>query len=141
MEDTFDAEFRGLFFGEGCIDVFRQGKGWLYPRIRIGMALREVATLEAIAERYGGSVRIETRQNKKNPGRVERSCQWSLTGAGALRPVCSILEQGQLPSPKRQEVRLLAEAVSLIGSRGSPRTEASKERMAAIKQELQALKK
>jgi hypothetical protein len=130
--DAFDHEFRGLFFGEGTIDICRTGHNRgtaksYYPRVRISMAKWERPMLEAIRDRYGGSISVY----------AERSVlQWSLTGKQKLRRVCDVLLAAQLPSPKFKEAQLLDEAIELIGPRGTQGDPVKKKRFAEIKEEL-----
>lgn len=123
--DDFDREFVGLFIGEGCIDISRQGREahHIRPRVRIGMNERELPLLQQVQERYGGSLTYASHT---------RSWTWQLTGARRLRVVAEALAKSELAHAKRPEVALLLEAIEL---RAQP------EKMLAIKNKLSALKR
>lgn len=122
--DAFDHEFIGLFMGEGCIDISRQGRNehHIRPRVRIGMHVRDRAMLELVKERYGGSLTVRP---------SDGSVTWQLTGAAKLSRVCDVLSASVMAAAKCTEVPLLREA---IGLRANPA------RMLEIKNELSRLK-
>lgn len=143
--DEFDVEFRGLFWGEGTmsIDAMAQRRSdtkgrFLYPRLRVSMAKWERPVLEAVRDRYGGSITVSKR---------DASITWSLTGREKLSRVIAVLEGGVLPTPKLAELALFAEGVSLIAPRGGHHTEETRQRLRVvqarlleIKEELSAMK-
>lgn len=127
--DSFDHEFVGLFFGEGNIDLGMTTRGHFYPRVRVSMSAWERPMLEAIQQRYGGSI------SKKGK---DASITWSLTGKDNVRAVCDLLLASELPSPKKREAELLSDALDLIGPRGTQYVPGKKERMMEIRAELKA---
>src|ERR1044072_3765103 len=104
--DSFDREFVGLLIGEGCIDISRQGRSahHIRPRLRIGMNERDLPMLQAIQERYGGSL---------SPRASTRSWTWQLTGVERVTRVAQLLAVSTLPHAKRGEVEILLKARKL----------------------------
>jgi hypothetical protein len=104
--DAFDSEFVGLFIGEGCIDISQQGRSahHIRPRLRIALNERDVELLQAIQERYGGSLSYRAQT---------RSYSWQLTGAARVRRVARLLAASKLPHAKRAEVAIILKAVEL----------------------------
>ena len=128
------AEMRGFFFGEGHIDLVRQGKTTraVSPRVRIGLREDDKAILEVFRDSFGGSLvyRAST-----------QSWCWQLTGRERVSMFAEMLVQGLLPTKKRREVALLLEACSLIPMRGTHHTDASARRLTEIRDEMKASRK
>jgi hypothetical protein len=143
--DEFDAEFRGLFWGEGTISIDAMsnkrrstGERFVYPRLRVSMASWERPMLEAIRDRYGGCITTASR---------DASITWHLSGRTRLERIVDVLSQGVLPSPKLEELKLFAEAVSLVAPKGGHHTperrqknDEAQARLRQIKEEMSALK-
>lgn len=127
------AEFRGLFFGEGHLDLARSSAiGTLYPRARIAVRDDDVAVVEWCRSLFGGALTRTART---------RSVCWQLTGKVRMGVLLDALEAGVIPSKKRAEVALMREAHSLSSERRSTRTPvAVTERMLEIREELKALR-
>ena len=102
--ELFDAEFRGLFLGEGCVDIVRSGKAdhHLTVRLRVGMNERELPMLTAIQSHYGGSLDYRA---------ATRSWTWTLSGAKRAVPVIAMLLDASLPSAKLAELSLALTAL------------------------------
>lgn len=127
------AEFRGLFFGEGHIDLMTNSKGTsLYPRVRLAVRDDDRAIAEWCQNLFGGSITRDART---------RSVCWQATGRDRLVNVVAALQGGSIPSKKRPEVVLLAEAVGLIGGVGVNHTPRSKRRLVEIRDELKRLRR
>lgn len=124
------AEFRGLFFGEGHIDLSRAGRGSsLMPRLRIAVRDDDADLAYWCRELFGGNLSRSVRT---------RSVCWQLTGRDAVRAAVDVLEGGTLPSKKRAEVALLREALDLVPMRGRHILPAASVRLHAIREELKA---
>lgn len=124
------AEFRGLFFGEGHIDMMKSGRAQtLTPRVRLAVRDDDRAVVEWCRDLFGGSICSDART---------RSVCWSLTGRKNLTPVVDCLLGGSIPSKKRDEVVLLAEALTLVGSRWHPALGEIRQRQHAIRDQLKA---
>lgn len=127
------AEFRGLFFSEGHLDLVRQSalKNALYPRARIALRLDDLEVLRWVQGRFGGNLEYRAGTSRGNP-----SCCWSLKGVGRIAGLLDVLEGGSIPSRKRTEVRLVREALLLVSVRGRHRQAGASERLLEIRAEL-----
>lgn len=124
------AEFRGLFFGEGHIDLARPGHGSsLMPRLRIAVRDDDAGIAEWCRTLFGGNLSRSART---------RSVCWQLTGRVAVLQVVEILEGGTLPSKKRAEVALLREALGLVSRPGMHIKPEASARLHAIREEMKA---
>lgn len=104
------AEFRGFFFGEGHLDIVRQGKGGhnLYPRARIALREDDVEVLRWCVSLFGGCLTYRA---------ATLSWCWQLTGRERVAELVAVLSGGVMPAKKRREVEIVAEALSLIRPR------------------------
>lgn len=116
MNDILVAEFRGLFWGEGCADIqrfHRPGAAFpLYrPRLRISMRSDELSMLEVIQQNFGGY--INNHRSYRYPNHVTRPfASWQLSNRSQLAVVCDLLlDQTHLPSRKIREVELVRDVV------------------------------
>lgn len=126
------AEFRGLFFGEGHIDLMKNGRAdSLQVRLRIAVRDDDVAVLEWVKDGFGGWLCRDSRT---------RSVCWSLTGALLVEVAIDVLSSGSIPSKKRAEVTLAQEALSLRSRRGVLMPEPNKARLRAIREELKEIR-
>lgn len=123
-----EAEFRGLFFGEGHIDLSRSARGSsLMPRLRIGMRDDDAAVVEWCRSLFGGNISRYT---------PTRSIVWQLTGKAAVLRALRVLDAGTVPSKKRREVQLLLEAVSLVPDRSVNISPSASRRLHELRDEL-----
>lgn len=127
------AEFRGLFFGEGHLDLARSSAtASLYPRARIAVRDDDIAVVEWCRDLFGGSLSRTVRT---------RSVCWQLTGKERVGALLDVLEGGGIPSKKRAEVSLMRVAHTLTSDRPGPhRRPEVNERMLQIREELKALR-
>jgi hypothetical protein len=124
------AEFRGLFFGEGHIDLARPAHGTsLVPRLRVAVRDDDAAVAEWCRSMFGGNLSRRA---------ATRSVCWQLTGKASVSRALAVLDGGCIPSKKRREVRLLIEAVTLIGTRSVPIAPSAARRLHEIREELKA---
>lgn len=124
------AEFRGLFFGEGHIDLARPGHGSsLMPRLRIAVRDDDAEIAAWCRTLFGGNLSRSART---------RSVCWQLTGRVAVLEVVKILEGGTLPSKKRAEVALLREALGLVSRPGMHIKPEASARLHEIREEMKA---
>lgn len=127
-EPIADAQFAGLFMGEGHLDLSKAARGRsLCPRARMGLRDDDLPLLEWCRERFGGSL---------TPRPALRSVTWQLTGSAAVGEVLSVLADCRLPAKKFREVALMQEAVSLVPTRGQHVSDEVVFRLHAIKAEL-----
>lgn len=132
FDPVLAAEFRGLFFGEGHIDLMKNSKASsLYPRVRLAVRDDDRAVAEWCQNMFGGSITKDHRT---------RSVCWQATGRERLSRVVQALQGGTLPSKKRAEVALLAEAVGLVSPVGVNQTAATRARLVSIRDELKRLR-
>lgn len=125
-----DAEFVGLFNGEGHLDLTRAGRGRsLVPRVRIAMRDDDADLLRWCQERFGGHL---------TPRLAIRSICWQLTGRGAVAEVVGLLLMSRLPSKKTREALLMKEALGLITGRGRHISDETAQRLSEIKDAMKA---
>lgn len=118
MEDNFNFEFCGFFWGEGCADIqrFKRGTATLYrPRLRIHQRADEVSNLYYIQDHLGGAVHYSV----KPGGPSKPAYQWQLTERSTLLRACEILLSGTFPSKKRPQVEILVRAIHLASIKSS----------------------
>ena len=126
------AEFRGLFFGEGHLDLVRQSSlSSLYPRARIAVRDDDSAVIDWCVSLFGGNV-------SRRPS--TRSVCWQATGHERIGLVLDALEGGLIPSKKRAEVELIREAWNLAVPRGRWQTSEGKTRLFEIRDELKRIR-
>lgn len=126
------AEFRGLFFGEGHLDLCTNGLTSLTCRARIDVRDDDIAVLHWCQSLFGGSI-------TRRP--TMRSACWQITGRERIGALLDALEGGTLPSKKRQEVALVREAHGLLRGRGQALPTADEvARLFALRDELKALR-
>src|SRR5688572_4920111 len=84
------AEFRGLFFSEGHLDLTRQGSTTrgLSARARIALREDDLSTLKWVKEFLGGNLSYR---------KATRSWCWELTGTAAMRDLVALLSGGYMP--------------------------------------------
>lgn len=145
------AEIRGLFYGEGnlCLQVQRkrakrQGFTARYTAVlRMKMRADDSAVLFFLRDTLGGSVgpvyiapKARRGENGQKPSR--EWCLWAtnLNRHHILR-VIDLLAAGTVPSKKRRELALFAEAVKLL----PPRLDCEVARFTALADEMSALKR
>jgi hypothetical protein len=106
------AEIRGFFYGEGHLDLTRQGSTTktVSPRARVSLRDDDRAVVEWLQFWLGGSISYSC------PRLGERAACWQLTGRENVSRLLDVLESGSLPSKKRQEVALLREAMRVRAS-------------------------
>ena len=123
------AEFRGFFFGEGHLDLIKQGRTTrgLSPRARIALREDDVGVLRWVMEFLGGN--LSYREST-------RSYCWQLTGKENITRLLDILCTGFVPSKKRKEVWLMVEAVTHVSVRGAHLMDSSVNALHRIKDEL-----
>lgn len=137
MDPTWAAEFRGFFWGEGCLDVafFHRPKNALpsyTPRARIGLHEIDRPLLVDIQRHLGGTLYDSAKC---------RSCTWQLTGKANLDRLVVVLRGGVLPAVKRLQLDDFAAAVAAIPVRGQNYTPERREFLAASKARLETLKR
>jgi hypothetical protein len=122
------AEFRGLFFGEGHIDLAQQGaRGTLTPRLRIAVRDDDADVVRWCRDLLGGNLSRRA---------ATRSVCWQLTARDAVAYALTILEEGTIPSKKRAEVRLLRQAVALVPQRGAHSRPGATARLRQLRDDL-----
>lgn len=115
VDQMWAAEFRGLFYGDGCIYIGRRNykKGHLYlPRMSVLARSDNRPMLEDLVEKLGGKIQDK---GAKPSGKYicNPSCQWYLSGwsrcRGAIEAVS--LCDGLIPAKKAREISLVYEAI------------------------------
>lgn len=132
LTDIEQAEFRGLFFGEGHLDLVRNSSlASLYPRLRIAVRDDDVGVVRWCQGLFGGNLSRRA---------ATRSVAWQLTGHVRVGAALDALEGGVIPSKKRREVALMREAWSLAVPRGVHMPAANRNRLLALRDELKNLR-
>lgn len=132
-ESLADAEFIGLFNGEGHLDLCKAGSGRsMVPRVRMAVRDDDVAMLRWCRARFGGSI---------TPSPRTRSACWQLTGRQAVGAVVDLLLSSQITSKKTREAFLVKEALALVPDRGRNISDSSCARLLAIRDELKELRR
>lgn len=128
-EGTDEAAFAGLFFGEGHIDLVKQGSTTRGLSVRLRIALRDDdrAVLDWVASLYGGC--LYRRE-------ATRSWCWQLTGRERVLAALRALESSPVPSKKKREVALAIEAVHLTPQRGRHLTDQAAQAMLDLRSRL-----
>lgn len=147
------AEFRGFFWGEGCLSfqyVHRKDHPFPVYRLHAKVSLRQddAALLIDVHEKLGGTLwyRNKTYQNQRFGHITNPAVVWDATGHDSLLRVSHVLEGGVLPSKKLQEYLIWREALAihLTHARGGgyrPKyTVEERERIECLAQELHNLK-
>lgn len=140
------AEFRGLFFGEGCAMINLSSgktKKHFQPMLRITLRADDFAVLEDIRERLGGGLADRDYSTQPsapegaNPGK-----EWYVVGWGRCRAVIEAtgLAMAYLPCKKAQDIAILYEAIlaryqmpHLLGPENRATLMAYRERLQQVK--------
>jgi hypothetical protein len=106
LTDEEAAEFRGLFFGEGHLDLVKAAASQSFcVRLRIAVRDDDRAVVEWCRTLFGGNLSITSRT---------RSVCWQLTAWDSVAAALDVLAGGTLPSKKRREVELAREALNVV---------------------------
>ena len=126
-----EAAFAGLFFGEGHIDLVKQGSTTRGLSVRLRIALRDDdrAVLDWVVSLYGGCL---------YPREATRSWCWQLTGRDRVLAVLRVLESSPIPSKKKREVALAIEAAHLTPQRGRHLTDQAAQAMLDLRSRLKS---
>ena len=128
-----DAEFIGLFNGEGHLDLAKASSGRsMVPRVRMAVRDDDVAVLQWCRARFGGSI---------TPTPKTRSACWQLTGREAVGVVVDLLLTSRITSKKTPEAALVKEALALVPAPGRNISDSSCARLLAIRDELKELRR
>jgi len=112
-----DAEFRGLFLGEGYCSIYRtsnkckyKDKTYNYPvvyRAKLSLAQRadNKDMLLWIKERYGGNLWVQ--RDKRITHNL--SYHWATDNIGKISQMCKVLLEGVIPSKKLNSIRKVKE--------------------------------
>jgi hypothetical protein len=136
-DEIWIAEFRGFFWGEGCLDLTpfnRKGGNFTSytPRIRIGVNRVDTPVLEEIQGVFGGSIFFQSRND---------SATWQLTGKDKVGIALGCLRGGRVQAAKSAQVEVLQRALDLIPARGKNYTPEVREELMRCKAELEQLKR
>ena len=135
--EVWVAEFRGFFWGEGCLDLTpfnRKGGNFTSytPRVRIGVNAVDAPILEEIKAAFGGSIYFQARNDSAN---------WQLTGKDRVSVVLGCLRGGLLTAAKYPQVATMQRALDLIPVRGKNYTDEIRAELMQCKAELERLKR
>lgn len=145
IDEIWAAEFRGFFWGEGCISVGYIPKKNIY-RVSAKISLRsdDRPLLEEFHRRIGGSLWDSRTQSSSG----FPSTMWDATSQKSLKIVAELLSGGILPAKKAQQLDLWKEAVGIFTARkikhgwgGKHYTDEQKSRFKEIKEALSEAKK
>lgn len=135
--DLWFAEFRGFFWGEGCLDVSlfnRKGNARpsYCPRARIGLNSVDLPLLQDVQRVFGGSLYYRQEVD---------SWTWQLTGKESLLRLVEHLSVTKLPAHKHRQVAVFREVLETIPGRGRNYTTETRDRLSTLKSELERLKR
>jgi hypothetical protein len=116
-----EAEFRGFFFGEGCIILVKyknkKQPDWdrYWVRLLLSQRVDNMAALQWLADTFGGRV-LGFRQDKR-AGRWH--AQWQLAAKKEVRYLLTVLLAGSLPSVMRQKAEVALQMIDTIKPAGA----------------------
>lgn len=110
LDPIWAAEFRGFFYGEGCARM-DNNSGNFRPILTIGLRADDIAILEEIQSKLGGTIN-EKPEHHKNPNAFDGK-KWAVTGWSPVRSVieATSLLGDRLSAKKRQDVSILYRAI------------------------------
>lgn len=125
----WEAEFRGFFWGEGCISVIPYKRGdllLLRPQLGISQRDDDAAVLHDIRDHLGGHIfrTLVHPQKGKQP-----TIEWKVVQLQEIRNVLRVLSSGVLPARKRQQIELMNQFLATIhglGQRYTPEEKAAR---------------
>ena len=114
-EEIKDAEFRGLFLGEGYISIVRikrYPKGKIVfnyrPQLSLSQRLDNRQMIDWIKNRYGGHIWIAKNIKSRFVGiNMSQAAFWTTTNSHEALKICKILEKSSIPSKKLTDVKLV----------------------------------
>lgn len=138
----WEAEFRGFFWGEGCLTVhnYKRRKGervdvLTRPAIKISLRDDDAAILLQFQQRLGGHIFRITKTD-----RPYQMISWDVVNRDQCKNIVRILEVGLVPSKKLREVALFKEYLEMAHTQGHKYNEQEKARIQQIVAELRLLK-
>lgn len=136
------AEFRGLFWGEGCADIQRytrkRHKNYIYrPRLRMQLRADDGEMLFDIQKKYGGTVNKIDNSHRNN----HDAYQWTLANKQSIVECCNDLLEGQLPAKKKHQIKLVREAAEMRAGRTNKVSDAERVRLEELYGMLRQMKK
>ncbi len=110
IDPLWFAEFRGFFYGEGCVYIRSQSyksrnRKSLAPVLEIGLRKDDSALLSDIHATLGGFF-----LSKKAHGRTNEAVQWSLVGWSNVYSVLPYLLDSKFPSRKIEQLETMKSA-------------------------------
>lgn len=128
IDEIWLAEFRGLFWGEGCADIqcyHRDGKALYRPRLRIQMRADDYELLKEIHEVFGGTLNHIPNNNQRS----KPAYQWCLQNKEEIVWVCDLLLQSRLKAKKLKQIEHVREAAKIRAGKTSHMTGGEKTRI------------
>jgi hypothetical protein len=127
MEDNlWNAEFIGLFWGEGCADIQkfnRHGRGDLYrPRLRISLRSDDKPLLVDIQSHLGGTL-TGGHGSGNYKFNTMPSVLWCVSNKESVLRICDILLSGKMPAKKLKQIRVVRMAAKLRAGKSGHLTE------------------
>jgi hypothetical protein len=115
LDSIWSAEFRGLFYGEGCAYLARRNwkKGFLYtPTLCLSARHDNVAMLNDIQMHLGGKVQFKEVMPSRGYTYKPQS-QWYVVGYAPIRAIIEStdLHHGCIEAKKIQDAQLLYDAI------------------------------
>jgi len=128
IDEIWLAEFRGLFWGEGCADIqcyHREGKALYRPRLRIQLRADDVEMLKEIHEVFGGTLNhIPNKDHRSKP-----AYQWCLQNKEEIVWVCGVLLQSKMKAKKLRQIEYVLEAAKLRAGKFGHMSDGEKKRI------------
>lgn len=141
IDELWLAEFRGLFWGEGCADIQRYSRNGYYlyrPRLRMQLRADDEQMLREIQEVFGGTLNYVSNESRNN----HPAYQWTLQNKEAVAWVCEkVLLSGRLSAKKKYQIEYVREAAALRAGKLGHTSEGEKTRLAELYKIVQELKR
>lgn len=137
LDPIWVAEFRGFFCGEGYLGI--TSNGWnrrrtskaYVPRAQITLRLDDLATLQDIQSKLGGSIHYERRGRvtKHDTGEYHSRAYaaWRVNTWPDVKRVCLLLKDGNLPFKKREIVSYMLEFLEIQMPKGKNQAEQARQ--------------
>lgn len=146
INELWEAEFRGLFWGEGSIGFtyyYSQRGTFLFrPNLKINLRGDDRDILEDIKQHLGGHIYFTKKSRLTHHANGDfwskPSVEWTVTNQDEVRNIHRILLAGLLPAKKRRDVLAFGTILDLLHTTGKKYSIEEKERIRTLIDALRA---